>query len=122
VDIPKRKKLEATVAKLERSVQAAKIDQVNQNRGNEQTTREVKNEIIDPVDEKLRADKIIRRRSIDPVMLSDDAGMPQFSIEAAIAEPDIEGNPNKIRINPGAIISHNYYAVDRKTIKTIKAL
>jgi hypothetical protein len=118
----KRAALESAVASIERSIQAAKLDDVNQTRGAEQTTREVKDGIVDPIDEKLRVDERVRRRSIDPVMLSDDAGTPQFSIKDALVETNVDGDPNKIRISAGALLNHSFYAVDRKTIKIIKEL
>lgn len=78
------------------------------------------NTLVDFRDDKLKADEIVRTESLDPRMLAHDSGTPQFSIQDAQVETNIQGDFNKIAIRPGKIISHNFYARDRITIQELK--
>lgn len=54
----KRQELTLKVAQLEMSIKGAKLDRVTTQRGSEQTTLELKNAVINPIDEKIRGEKI----------------------------------------------------------------
>lgn len=54
----KRQELALKVAQLEMSIKGAGLDRVTVQRGSEQTTNELKNAVINPIDEKIRCEKI----------------------------------------------------------------
>lgn len=54
-----------------------------------------------------------RKDSIDAYKLDPASGQPQFSLKGAIVETNVDDNANKIRINDGALISHNFNALSR---------
>jgi len=54
----KKQNLELKVADLDRSVKSAKLYEVNVVRANQVTTSELKNALLNPVDERIHADKI----------------------------------------------------------------
>lgn len=118
----KRQNLELRVSSIERSVKAVKFDDPAQTQASGQTTRDLRNTIIDPIDDKLKTDRIIRRRSLDPVHLAEDAKTLQYSLKGALVTANVGDNPNEISIESGVFLNHSFYAVDRETIKTIKAL
>lgn len=115
----KRQELTDKVGAIERALVDAKIDQVETRRASEVTTGEVKNMLIDPTDEKFRADEVVRRKTIDPVMLAEDAKTLQYSIKGALVTPNVGDDPNEMTIAAGEFLNHSFYAVDRKTIQII---
>ena len=119
---PKIKALVDKVSKIEAQLEKAKTNDVDSVRANETTTGEVVNKLLDPIDNKLKVDRRVRRKSLDPVMLSPDASTIQYSIRRGTVESGVDSNPNKIRINPGVLLSHNFYAVSREDIKLIKSI
>jgi len=118
----KIKQLTDKVTKIESIVDKAKLNEVNQVQGDAQTAAEVKNFLIDPIDGKLKVIEVVKRKTIDPDMLSTDAGILPYSIHGALVIPNVDDDPNKLTINPGVFFDHNFYSVDRPTIKIIKAL
>lgn len=63
---------------------------------------------------------VARKQTIDPYKLDFDSGTPQFSIKDAELETNVANVPNDIKIYAGKIISHNYGALDRTSIRFIK--
>lgn len=116
----KRQDLSVKVASLERSISSSKLNEVNVIRNSEITTAQLNNKLIDPTDQKLNSQEVIRRNSIDPFMMAKDATVTPFSIEGGIVEANVGGNQNKIKISAGKFVNHNYYALDRNTIKSIE--
>ena len=104
----KRSQLALKVAKLEMSIKAAKLDQVQTIRGGEQTTLELKNTILNPLDEKFKANEIVRDESLDPRMLAYDAGVPQFYIAGAMLTENVDDDEDKINISAGTISITNW--------------
>ena len=117
---PKLNDLTLKVAKLEANADKAKLNEPNQVMASAETTAEVKNKMIDQLDGLLKADDIVRSKSLDPRMFSVDASTIQFSIKGAAVQAGLDGDPNKIRIEAGSFLSHNFYAVDRRNIIKIK--
>jgi hypothetical protein len=116
-----RNLLEKRLNEIEKVVSSVALASANDQRNSQQTTGEVVNKIIDPEDGKIKVDERVRRRSIDPVMLSPDASTVQFSIKDAVVM-NVSGEPNVITVGSGSFYVHNYYAVDRKAIKQIKSM
>ena len=90
------------------SIKAAKLDQVQTIRGGEQTTLELKNTILNPLDEKFKANEIVRDESLDPRMLAYDAGVPQFYIAGAMLTENVDDDEDKINISAGTISITNW--------------
>jgi hypothetical protein len=63
---------------------------------------------------------VARKKTIDSFKLDFDSGTPQFSVKDALVETSITTNSNVIRINTGEIISHNFSALDRSSIRMKK--
>jgi hypothetical protein len=122
VNKPKIKQLTDAVNNIEAALEKAKLPDANKVQGNAQTTAEVKNMLIDPIDGKLKAIEVIRRKTIDPDMLAPAASILGYSIQGALVEPNVGGDPNAITINAGTFHVHEFYSVDRPTIKTIQAI
>jgi hypothetical protein len=61
----------------------------------------------------------IKNRGVTPYALDFDSGTPQFSLKGAMVECNVDGNPNKIRISAGQLISHHFNARDRDDILTL---
>lgn len=78
------------------------------------------NTLVDFTDDKLKADEIVRDESLDPRMLAHDSGTPQFSIQDAKVETNVDDDPSKLTIRAGKIMSHNFYALDRTGIQELK--
>ncbi|HAQ21103.1 MAG TPA: hypothetical protein DCR40_18000 [Prolixibacteraceae bacterium] len=108
VTLNNRQKLLNKVEKINKVISAIKMDDVNTQRGSEQTTAELSNKIINPVDEKLNSDQLVRSESIDPRMLAYDTGVPQFYIKDAMLEENVDGNEDKIRMSAGTISITNW--------------
>lgn len=97
-----------TIAKIEKSIVNAKLDEVNVLRGTEQTVLDLANEVFNPLDKKQNVDKTIRSESLDPRMLAYDAGIPQFYIKDALIETNVDNDEDKVRIGDGSISITNW--------------
>lgn len=112
---------ECKLTSIERSIVTANLDDVNTLKGSQKTVSEIKNTILNPLDEKLNADELVRKESIDPRMLSYDAGVPQYCIKDALLECNINGNEDIIRIGNGFIILTNWASKSRNEITELGA-
>lgn len=121
VEKSKRQELSLKSANLERSIVAAKLDQVTKVRASQKTSGELKNAILSPVDQKINTDNKVRSKSLDPRMFSHDASILQYSIKDALLELNVDDNANKITVNSGTFIHHSFFAADKATIKEVKA-
>lgn len=121
--IPNRLKNEMRISALERSLADTKKDTVESMRKEKETTGELRNRLLDPIDDKFAADRNVREESLDPRMLAYDAGVPQFSIKDALIESNVDGNEDKIKVNAGQLVIHNDPAktLDRYGISKLKA-
>ena len=120
VRIPKLKKTEMRLESIERSMAAAKKDTTETTRKDQETTNELRNRILDPTDDKLAANRVIRTESLDPGMLAFDAGVPQWSVKNALIEPNVDGNEDKVNVGAGHLIISNFYTLDRYAIQKLK--
>jgi hypothetical protein len=77
-------------------------------RTNQETTKELKNRLFDPVDELLDADKIVRNESIDPRMLAFDAGVPQWYLQGCIVYTPWMNETDRVYVSQGKIIVSNW--------------
>lgn len=63
---------------------------------------------------------IDRRETLTPYQLDVDAGTPQFSLKDTMIEPNYTGNANKVLVNAGALVNHNFNALKRAEINYLK--
>jgi len=63
---------------------------------------------------------VARQRTIDPHKMDYDSGTPQFSIQDAAVETNVDDLPNAVHIDAGKIINHHYASLDRTSIRFIK--
>jgi hypothetical protein len=108
ITLNNRQKLNNKVDKIAKTVENISLDDVNNQRRSELTPGEVSNKLIDPVDEKFKADDVVRNESIDARMLSYEAGVPQFEIQDALVEENFGGDEDAVRIGAGTITILNW--------------
>lgn len=104
----KRQKIELKVAELDRIVDTINFKEVNTLRNSQETVGELSNKLIDPTDNHLKADDIVRSESIDPRMLSYDAGIMQFYIKDALIETNVGGDEDEVAVGAGEISITNW--------------
>lgn len=120
VKIPKLKKTEMRLEAVERALSASGLDKTETTRKSQETTNELRNRLLDPVDDKLNADRNVRVESLDPGMLAFDAGVPQWSVKNALIEPNIGGDEDVVKVGAGHLIISNFYTLDRYAIQKLK--
>jgi len=120
VQVSKRKQTDMRLEAIERALGDAKKDTVEATRKDQETTNELRNRILDPTDDKLNADRNVRIESIDPGMLSLDAGVPQWSVKDALIETNVDGDEDKIVVGGGVLIISNFYTLGRYAIQKLK--
>nr|WP_319268299.1 hypothetical protein [uncultured Draconibacterium sp.] len=113
--------IEKSVEKQERTASATNADSVENIRNSQITVGDLSRTLLDPVDKKLNADAVVRNKSIDPGMLSLDAGTLQWSLKNALYEPNVDDNEDKVKLNAGTITLHNYNTLSRYEIAKLKA-
>lgn len=121
VKVPKLKKTDMRLEAIERALGDAKKDTTESTRKDQETTNELRNRILDPIDDKLNADRNVRKASLDPGMLSPDAGVPQWSLNGALVECNVDGDEDKVTVDAGLIIISNFYTLERYEIQKVKA-
>ena len=109
------KKTDMRLDAIERSINAAGLDKTETTQKSQETTSELRNRILDPTDDKLNADRNIRKESIDPFMLSPDASTPQVSISGGL----VSTTETTVVIESGVFYSHNFNAKTRKEIAAL---
>ena len=109
-----------SVASDLRKIAENEVATITQGKDMAEFVRRKHNSIISIDDGMLKADEIVRSESLDPRMLSYDAGTPQFSIKDAMVETGIAGDPNVIRIGSGQFINHQFNALGREGIQALK--
>lgn len=107
VKLSNRQLLEKRLNDVEIVLKSASIKEVTDQRRSEQTQGEIKNKIIDTLDEKLKADSIVRNESIDQRMLAYDAVEPGIHI-TSLVEFNYLGDEDKIKVYAGAITLHSW--------------
>jgi endosialidase-like protein len=115
-----RQKMENRLAAVERAMEATRSHTVERMRNSHRTGGELERILLDPDREVLRADGIVSNRSIDPRMLSMDAGTLQWSVKDALVEANYGGDEDDVRIEAGSITYHNWAGLDRYAIQKIK--
>lgn len=105
-----RERIKIVIDTVERTMGATGANDAEVMRSNQTTTKELKNNLLAPEDEMLQADDIVRSESIDPRMLAYDAGAPLFSITGAIVSTNYENVVDRVRIDAGTFIIHNWAA------------
>ena len=113
--------IEKSVEKQERTASATNADSVENIRNSQITVGDLSRTLLDPVDKKLNADAVVRNKSIDPGMLSPDAGFPQVSLKDALVEPNYTGDEDKVNVGAGTLTVHNYNTLSRYEIAKLKA-
>jgi uncharacterized protein (TIGR02145 family) len=113
----KRERQQIVIDKIVRTIEATNAQEVETIRKDQETTNELRNRLLDPVDDKLQLDAIVRHESIDPGMLAFDAGVPQFFLKGMMVEANYGDDPNKVYISSGYLIITNYYTESRYDIK-----
>lgn len=116
----KRQKLEMRLAAVERATQDIGLVDVEQMRKSQETTNELRNRILDPVDDKFNADRNVRNESIDPRMLAYDSGTLQWSVKGAWFY-DKNNDGAEIAWTAGTFVIHNWadrtldrYEIDKR--------
>lgn len=118
--IQRRKEIEMRLKAIEDRQKSSGMDETENNRRDVETTKELRNRVFDPVDDKINVDRNIRNESIDPRMLSYDAGVPQISLKNALVKPNFGGDEDAFKVFPGTLIMHNYYRRPRWEIEKLK--
>uniref|UniRef100_UPI003562F9A2 hypothetical protein n=1 Tax=Mariniphaga sediminis TaxID=1628158 RepID=UPI003562F9A2 len=98
-------------------------DQVEQMRKDQETTGELRNRLLDPNNDKLKTDKIVRNESIDPRMLAYDAGTLQWSFRG-VWFYDKNEDGAELAWTAGNFLIHNWAdnTLDRYTIDKRRTL
>ena len=114
--------LDTRVKSTERAIGDTKQNTVEKSSKSAETTGELKNRILEPNDDLLGADRVVRNESIDPRMMSYDSGMPQISIKNALVEVNVAGDEDDIIISAGHLVMHNFAdnTTNRWAIQEIK--
>ncbi len=119
-----RQRMELRMQAFERAQEATRKDTAEAMRKEVETSNELRNRLLDPIDDKLNTDRNVRDESIDPRMLSYDAGTPQFSLRNALVETNVDGDEDKVKVNAGHLVMHNWAenTKDRYGIYKLKQL
>lgn len=117
--VTKKEILQNSIEKIEKAIDSTKQDDVNTKRRNTETVKDLEIKILNPSDMKINP-PIIRDESISPRMLSYDSIMPQLSIRNAFIETNVNGNPNRVAMDSGELLMHNFGALERWEIKNLK--
>jgi len=116
VQTSKRKQTDLRLDAIERAINTAGLDKTETTEKSKETTSELRNRILDPVDDKINTDRNIRRRSIDPGMMAPDVVLP-FSLSDALVTTNVDDVANRVNIAPGSITVTNYNTLDRYSIQ-----
>lgn len=122
--IPSRlQRTDLRLKSIERSIEDTKKDTVESMRKEHETAVELRNRLLDPADMLLATDRIVRNESLDPRMLAYDAGVPQWYLEDAFVELNLDDNEDRLKIEAGKIFITNYKeaTLDRYNIHKLKA-
>lgn len=111
--------IEKVVQEQQRTAEETGTNTVESMRDSQQTAGEVKRILLDPTDEKLNVDNIVRNNSLDPGMLSIDVE-PNFYLKNALVELNYGGNEDAVRIEPGEIVITNWAPLSRFAIAKLK--
>lgn len=116
------KRLEMKVQTHDRAITDTKKDTVESMRNDQQTTGELRRILLDPADDKLKIDNIVRNGALDPRHISWDLNLPQLFLEGALVETDVDGDYNQVKIGAGTISVANdpQKALNRYEIKKKK--
>lgn len=118
-----RDRVKVILKEFDRTQKATNQQDAVTMQNNQETTKELKQRIFDPLDELQDVDKTVRSESIDPRMLSFDAGTVQFSLKNALVETNYLGDINKVKIGDGHLVIHNWpeTSLNRFEIAKLKA-
>lgn len=111
--------IERVLETHERTNEATDADTVESQRDNVEDVTELHRTLLDPLDEKLNVDRIVRDNSLDPGMLSLDNELT-FYLDDATIEPNIDGDEDAVRVNPGSITITNWNPLPRYEIQKLK--
>ncbi|WP_372776803.1 hypothetical protein [Mangrovibacterium sp.] len=111
--------LEKTVETHERAIADTKSDTVESMRDSQRNVEELTRKLLDPADDKLNADSIVRDKSIDPGMLALDVD-PNFYFEDALVELNYDGNEDVVHVSAGVVKITNYNTLTRYYIQKMK--
>lgn len=122
--LTKKQKNELRLKSVERAVSDIGMDKVPSMRKSKRTVGELKNKLVDPVDDKLNTDRNIRDESIDPRMLAYDSGVPQISLKNALVECNVDGDEDAVKVGAGQLVMHNFKdkTLTRWEIKKLREL
>lgn len=113
--------IEKKVEKHDRAIEDTEADTVESMRDSQRNTEELTRILLDPLDDKLNVDNIVRRNSLDPGHLSLDTGYPQLSLKDTLVEPNYTGDEDKVNVGNGTITIHNYNTLSRYEIAKLKS-
>jgi hypothetical protein len=119
VKVPKLKKTDMRLEAIERALSDAKKDTTEATRKDQETTNELRNRLLDPTDDKFKADRLVRESSLDPGMMAPDVVLP-YSLKETLVETNVGGVANDIIIGAGSLIVSNYKTLDRYEIQKLK--
>ncbi len=122
--LTKKQKNELRLKSVERAVADTGMNEVPSMRKSKRTVEELKNKLVDPVDDKLNTDRNIRDESIDPRMLAYDSGVPQISLKNALVECNVDGDEDAVKVGAGQLVMHNFAekTLSRWEIKKLKEM
>jgi len=112
--------LESAVREHERALLDTGATEVETMKKDQMTTGELGGILLDPNDEKLNVDNIVRNNSLDPGMISFDTDVP-FYIKDAVIEANRGGLEDALRIESGEIIITNWNCLSRYKIAKLKS-
>lgn len=120
---PSRLKLiETKLDKQDRTNQDSHADTIEQLRNDRQSTGELRRKILDPYDEKLNADNIVRNNSIDPGMIAHDLALPTLRLDGGWLNLNVDEDEDKIHVEAGTLTLTNFNTLSRYDIKVNKDL
>lgn len=112
--------LESKTKALERAASDTNSSEVETMKNSQETPGELRRDLLNPVDEKLNVDDIVRNNSLDPGMLSLDAGYIQLSLKNAMIEPNYLEDVDQVNVEAGTLRMHNFAPKSRYEIKKMK--
>jgi len=103
-----REMMSVRMAAVERAQQAIKTDKAESQRKDQATTKEVETKILDPADDKIATDDVIRNESIDSRHLAYDAIVPNVYIDGIMITLNYKGRVNEVSVTAGKIVITNW--------------
>lgn len=103
-----REMMSVRMAAVERAQQAIKTDKAESQRKDQATTKEIETKILDPADDKIATDDVIRNESIDSRHLAYDAIVPNVYLTGLMFSLNHKGALNEVNVTAGSVTITNW--------------